>query len=173
MNSPDGQVIAIDGKTLRRSFDAACSKAAIHMVSAWATANSISFGQLVVDEKTNEITAIPKLLEILDISGCLVTIDAMGCQSEIAQRIVDGRGRLCAGRERQPAEALRGDPRLFHRATGRRSAERAHRSTKRTRRDMAARTIVIITWRNCRMIFRSPTVARTEGDGHGGPRDRT
>jgi predicted transposase YbfD/YdcC len=85
----DGQVIAIDGKTLRRSFDAASSKAAIHMVSAWATANHISLGQVVVDEKSNEITAIPKLLEILDLSGCLVTIDAMGCQKEIARKIVD------------------------------------------------------------------------------------
>jgi predicted transposase YbfD/YdcC len=85
----DGQVVAIDGKTLRRSFDAAGGKSAIHMVSAWATANHISLGQVVVDEKSNEITAIPKLLEILDISGCLVTIDAMGCQREIAQKIVN------------------------------------------------------------------------------------
>lgn len=85
----DGQIVAIDGKTLRRSFDAASSKSAIHMVSAWATANHISLGQVVVDEKSNEITAIPKLLEILAISGCLVTIDAMGCQTEIAERIVD------------------------------------------------------------------------------------
>jgi predicted transposase YbfD/YdcC len=83
-----GQVVAIDGKTLRRSFDAASSKAAIHMVSAWATANCISLGQVVVDEKSNEITAIPKLLEIIAISGCLVTIDAMGCQTEIAEKIV-------------------------------------------------------------------------------------
>jgi len=83
-----GQIVAIDGKTLRRSFDAASSKAAIHMVSAWATANCISLGQVVVDAKSNEITAIPKLLEILTISGCLVTIDAMGCQTEIAQKIV-------------------------------------------------------------------------------------
>ena len=83
-----GQVIAIDGKTLRRSFNAASSKAAIHMVSAWATANHISLGQVVVDEKSNEITAIPKLLEIIAISGCLVTIDAMGCQTEIAEKIV-------------------------------------------------------------------------------------
>src|SRR5512135_3048019 len=83
-----GQIIAIDGKTLRRSFDAADSKAAIHMVSAWATANHISLGQVVVDEKSNEITAIPKLLEIIAISGCLVTIDAMGCQTEIAEKIV-------------------------------------------------------------------------------------
>ena len=86
-----GQVVAIDGKTLRRSFDAASSKSAIHMVSAWATANQISLGQIVVDEKSNEITAIPKLLQILEISGCLVTIDAMGCQTEIAQEIVDAK----------------------------------------------------------------------------------
>ena len=85
----DGQIVAIDGKTLRRSFDAASSKSAIHMVSAWATANHISLGQIVVDAKSNEITAIPKLLEILEISGCLVTIDAMGCQTEIAQSILD------------------------------------------------------------------------------------
>lgn len=85
----DGQIVAIDGKTLRRSFDKASSKAAIHMVSAWATANHVSLGQVVVDAKSNEITAIPKLLEILEISGCLVTIDAMGCQKEIAQKIVD------------------------------------------------------------------------------------
>lgn len=85
----DGQVVAIDGKTLRRSFDAASSKSAIHMVSAWATANHISLGQVVVDEKSNEITAIPRLLEILEISDCLVTIDAMGCQTEIARAIVD------------------------------------------------------------------------------------
>jgi len=84
----DGQIVAIDGKTLRRSFDAASSKAAIHMVSAWATANCISLGQVVVDAKSNEITAIPKLLEMLELSGCLVTIDAMGCQTEIAAKIV-------------------------------------------------------------------------------------
>ena len=86
-----GQVIAIDGKTLRRSFDAATSKSAIHMVSAWATANQTSLGQVVVDAKSNEITAIPKLLEMLEISGCLVTIDAMGCQTQIAQKIIDGK----------------------------------------------------------------------------------
>ena len=91
----DGQVIAIDGKTLRRSFDAASSKAAIHMVSAWATANHISLGQVVVDAKSNEITAIPKLLEMLELSGSLVTIDAMGCQTEIARQIVDAGADYC------------------------------------------------------------------------------
>lgn len=106
----DGQVIAIDGKTLRRSFDAASSKAAIHMVSAWATANHISLGQVVTDAKSNEITAIPKLLEILEMSGCLVTIDAMGCQKEIAQKIVDAKADyVLAVKDNQPklCEAIR------------------------------------------------------------------
>jgi predicted transposase YbfD/YdcC len=99
----DGQVVAIDGKTLRRSFDAVNSKAAIHMVSAWATANQISLGQVVVDAKSNEITAIPKLLEMLDLSGALVTIDAMGCQTEIAQQIVEAKADYClAVKSNQP-----------------------------------------------------------------------
>jgi predicted transposase YbfD/YdcC len=98
-----GQVVAIDGKTLRRSFDTATSKSAIHMVSAWATANQISLGQVVVDEKSNEITAIPKLLKILEISGCLVTIDAMGCQTKIAQAIIDAEADyVLAVKENQP-----------------------------------------------------------------------
>jgi predicted transposase YbfD/YdcC len=99
----DGQLVAIDGKTLRRSFDAARSKAAIHMVSAWATANHITLGQVVVDAKSNEITAIPKLLEMLELSGCLVTIDAMGCQTEIAAAIVDaGADYVLAVKANQP-----------------------------------------------------------------------
>lgn len=106
----EGQVVAIDGKTLRRSFDAASSKAPIHMVSAWATANHISLGQVVTDAKSNEITAIPKLLEILEIEGCLVTIDAMGCQREIAQEIVaSGADYVLAVKDNQPKlhEAIR------------------------------------------------------------------
>ncbi len=99
----DGQVIAIDGKTLRRSYDKASSKAAIHMVSAWATENHISLGQVVVDEKSNEITAIPKLLEVIEISGALVTIDAMGCQKEIAAKIVARGADYClAVKDNQP-----------------------------------------------------------------------
>jgi hypothetical protein len=85
----DGQIIAIDGKTLRRSFDKANSKSAIHMISAWATTSNINLGQAVVDSKSNEITAIAKLPEILEIAGSLVTIDTMGCKTEIAQKIVD------------------------------------------------------------------------------------
>lgn len=91
----DGQLIAIDGKTLRRSFDTADNRAAIHMVSAWATVNQISLGQVVVDAKSNEITAIPKLLQMLELSGALVTIDAMGCQTEIAQQIAGAGADYC------------------------------------------------------------------------------
>ena len=129
----DGQVVAIDGKTLRRSFDAASGKAAIHMVSAWATANHISLGQVVVDAKSNEITAIPKLLEMLEISGCLVTIDAMGCQTEIAQKIVDGGGGLRAGREGKPTDAAQGIEDVLRRSLGGRL--RPHEGASLSRRE--------------------------------------
>ena len=84
--------IAIDGKTLRRSHDRSSGKSALHLVSAWATANHLSLGQVAVDGKSNEITAIPKLLETLDLSGAIVTIDAMGCQKGIAMKIREGGG---------------------------------------------------------------------------------
>ena len=85
-----GEVVAIDGKTARRSYDRAGKKGAIHMVSAWASQQSLTLGQVKTDEKSNEITAIPQLLEMLDLNGCIVTIDAMGCQREIAQQITEG-----------------------------------------------------------------------------------
>jgi len=85
-------VVAIDGKTLRRSFDTAADKAAIHMISAWAADNGVVFGQLAVDSKTNEITAIPTLLAMLDIKGLTVTIDAIGCQKAIAEQIISQGG---------------------------------------------------------------------------------
>jgi len=83
-----GQVIAIDGKTLRRSHNKSDDKKAIHMISAWASSNQIVLGQLKTNEKSNEITAIPHLLKLLDISGCIITIDAMGTQKNIAQTII-------------------------------------------------------------------------------------
>ena len=83
-----GQVVPIDGKKLRRSHDKTLGKNAIHMVSAWASENHVVLGQIKVDDKSNEITAIPQLLDLLEISGCIVTIDAMGCQKEIARKIV-------------------------------------------------------------------------------------
>lgn len=85
-----GQVIAIDGKTVRRSHDRGIGKQAIHMVNVWASATGLALGQMKVAEKSNEITAIPELLRMLDVSGCIVTIDAMGCQKEIARQIVAG-----------------------------------------------------------------------------------
>ena len=84
-----GQIIAIDGKMLRHSFDRGLGKAAIHMVSAWASVNRLVLGQLKVAEKSNEITAIPELLKLLVLKGCIVTIDAMGCQTEIVALIVE------------------------------------------------------------------------------------
>ena len=85
-----GQVIAVDGKKLRRSHDQAAGKAAIYMVSAWATQNQLVLGQTKVAGKSNEITAIPELLQVLDISGCIVTIDAIGTQTEIVETIREG-----------------------------------------------------------------------------------
>lgn len=90
--SSGGKLIAIDGKSLRHSFDRASQKAAIHMVSAWATANHLVFGQIITDAKSNEITAIPLLLKMLDLTDSTVSIDAMGCQKDIAQTIIDGGG---------------------------------------------------------------------------------
>ena len=84
-----GQVVAIDGKTVRRSHDSRTGQEAIHMVSAWASENSLVLGQTRTDAKSNEITAIPRLLEMLELKGCIVTIDAMGCQKEIARKILD------------------------------------------------------------------------------------
>jgi predicted transposase YbfD/YdcC len=83
----EDRLVALDGKTLRGSADHETGRAAIHMASAWATENQLSLGQVVVAERSNEITAIPGLLRVLEISGALVTIDAMGCQREIAERI--------------------------------------------------------------------------------------
>jgi predicted transposase YbfD/YdcC len=120
----EDHLVAIDGKTLRGSGDHERGRAAIHMVSAWAAENKLSLGQVVVSEKSNEITAIPELLQLLDISGALVTIDAMGCQREIAERIRDGGGDYAlAVKQNQPklyeqvegaiSEALDGDTEDF------------------------------------------------------------
>ncbi len=98
----DGQVIAVDGKQLRGSKDSFLGKRAIYMVSAWAEANELVLGQRKVDEKSNEITAIPELLKILDISGCIITIDAIGTQTKIAKAIIDrGANYLLSVKENQ------------------------------------------------------------------------
>jgi predicted transposase YbfD/YdcC len=107
----ESRLIAIDGKTLRGSYNRRDGKAAIHMVSAWARENTLSLGQVVVDEKSNEITAIPALLEVLELSGAIVTIDAMGCQKEIAAKIRErGGDYVPAVKQNQPTlyEQVRG-----------------------------------------------------------------
>lgn len=92
-----GEVIALDGKTLRHSFDTASGQAALHLVSAWASENGVSLGQLKVDGKSNEISALPALLKLLDVHGCVVTIDAIGCQKELAKQIVNQGGDYVLG----------------------------------------------------------------------------
>jgi len=87
----DGDIVPIDGKTLRHSDDKAIGKNAIHMVSAWSTQNQMVLGQIKTEDKSNEIKAIPKLLNLLDIAGCIVTIDAMGCQKDITKKIIEKR----------------------------------------------------------------------------------
>jgi predicted transposase YbfD/YdcC len=97
------RLIPIDGKALRGSYDRRDGRAAIHMVSAWAAENQLSLGQVVVQEKSNEITAIPELLRLLEISGAIVTIDAMGCQKDIAAQIQQqGADYVLAVKENQP-----------------------------------------------------------------------
>jgi predicted transposase YbfD/YdcC len=108
-----GQLVAIDGKRIRRSFAHAWSQsAAAHLISAFVTANATVFGQLAVDSKENEIVAIPRLLQLLDLHGATVTIDAIGCQMTIAQQIVEqGGGYVLCVKDNQPglARALQAD----------------------------------------------------------------
>lgn len=91
-NLTQGQIIPIDGKKVRRSHDQEGGKSAIHMVSAWASANRLVLAQVKVDEKSNEINAIPQLLEVLELADCIVTMDAMGCQTKFAKMIIEKKG---------------------------------------------------------------------------------
>ena len=103
VEATNGRVIAIDGKTLRRSYDTASGQGALHLVSAWATANHLTLGQCAVAEKSNEITAIPELLKLLELTGAVVTIDALGCQTAIAAQIEQAGGDyVLAVKENQP-----------------------------------------------------------------------
>ena len=96
------QVIALDGKTLRRLHDRNSGKEAIHLVNARAAVNTLTLGQVKTEEKSNQITAIPRLLEMLELNGCIVTIDAMGCQKEIARGILErGANYVLAVKENQ------------------------------------------------------------------------
>ncbi len=90
VQSTEGKLVAVDGKTVRRSFAKEDDKKALHLVSAWCAENNVVLGQIATHAKSNEITAIPELLELLDLRGATVTIDAMGCQTAIAKKIIDG-----------------------------------------------------------------------------------
>lgn len=94
LSLPEGEprMIAIDGKTMRRTFDRNSGLSALHLVSAWATDAGLTLGQVAADADSNEITAIPKLLDLIDVKGSIVTIDAAGCQKEIAEKIVQKKG---------------------------------------------------------------------------------
>jgi predicted transposase YbfD/YdcC len=107
----DGQIVAADGKTLRRSHNRSEGKKALQMVSAWASTNSIVLGQRKVDDESNEITAVPELLDILEIAGCIVTLDAIHCQRETAETIIEKEADyVLPVKENQPRllEALQG-----------------------------------------------------------------
>jgi predicted transposase YbfD/YdcC len=105
-DASQGRLVPIDGKALRHSFDRANQKGALHLVSAWASENRLTLGQIAVDEKSNEITAIPRLLEMIEIKGAVVSIDAMGCQTSVAEKIVDKEGDyVLAVKDNQPTLA--------------------------------------------------------------------
>src|SRR3978361_2347963 len=105
-------VVAIDGKVLRRSFDRASEKSALHMISAWGCEQRLVLAQVPTDAKSNEITAVPKLLELLSLKGTIVTVDALNCQRAIAQQIVDQGGDYMLALKGNQA-TLHDDVRLF------------------------------------------------------------
>ena len=105
LNEDDNKqpTIAIDGKTMRRSHDRGRGLGPLHLVSAWASEHGLSLGQVATEDKSNEITAIPELIDQIDVKGAIVTIDAMGCQKEIAKKIVDAKGDyVLAVKDNQP-----------------------------------------------------------------------
>lgn len=152
-----GEVIALDGKTVRHSFDAATGQAAIHLVSAWATESGLCLGQVKVDSKSNEITAIPALLKLLDITGCVITTDAMGCQKAVAKQIIAKKGEYVLALKGNQSN-LHEDVKLFFedaRAQGfyQRNEERriAHRYYETTEKDHGR-----IETRRCWLVSTEP-----------------
>lgn len=140
----EGQVVALDGKCLRGSADSYLGKEAIYMVSAWATADHLVLGQRKVDAKSNEITAVPELLALLDIQGCIVSVDALNCQKKTATQIIQqGGDYLLALKDNHPH--LHEDVRnLFVWAAGSDFAEMVHDQCQRTGSDHGR-----IETRNC------------------------
>lgn len=126
----DGEVVAIDGKTLRRSYDRGSGKAALHMVSAWASERHMVLGQVKTEEKSNEITAIPELLQVLDLSGCIVSCDAMGCQRAIVEQVIDEGADYVLALKANQKQLYEDVKALFGRLESNgRAPERQHKST--------------------------------------------
>ena len=136
-------VVALDGKTLRRSFDRAAGQSPLHMLHAWSVGQRLLLGQLAVDEKSNEITAVPKLLELLSLKGCIVTADALNCQRAIAARVVEqGADYVLALKANQPS--LHDDVRRFL-ADPQRPADATHRTVDAEHGRIETRTSAVCT----------------------------
>ena len=103
----EGEIIALDGKTHRRTHDRKRGVKALHMVSAWGCRNGVVLGQVKTDEKSNEIAAVPELLEKLELKGCIVTLDAMGCQRALAKQVKEGDGEYVLTLKRNQPELER------------------------------------------------------------------
>jgi predicted transposase YbfD/YdcC len=171
LGSLEGQTIAIDGKTLRRSGESTTGKQALHLVSAWATERGVVLGQVATADHSNEITAIPVLLQLLNVRGATVTIDAMGCQKAIAQQVRDqGADYVLAvkGNQKNLEDAID-----FYMGRGHSKVPRSKlttneanhgRTDKRTYTAMAAPQVVRSEWPNAQSIVR---VCRETTDGEG------
>ena len=141
-----GQGIQIDGKTLRRSFDAASNRQALHVVSAWCNGLSVCLGQVATDEKSNEITAVPMLLELLNIDGAVVTLDAMNCQRKTVAKICDkGADYVITVKRNQKKlhKAIREEFERLGEDNFRSSRCRSHRTTRKTRGRIEERTVTV------------------------------
>jgi predicted transposase YbfD/YdcC len=172
--SLEGEAVAIDGKTLAGSGESTTAKEALHLVSAWATQHGVVLGQVATADHSNEITAIPKLLQLLDVRGAVVTIDAMGCQKEIASQVrAQGADYVLAVKDNQKnlAKAVQfqmGPGRPGH-SKGARSKlqtrDKDHgRKEQRTYTAMAAPRCITSQWPDAQSIVR---VCRETIDGHG------
>jgi len=168
--SLQGEAVAIDGKTLRRSGDSTTGKEALHLVSAWATQHGVVLGQVATADHSNEITAIPVLLQLLDVRGATVTIDAMGCQKAIARQVRDqGADYVLAVKENQKnlEEVVK-----FKLGPGRPSVPRSKLTTReknhgrqerRTYTAMAAPLAVRCQWPDAQSIVRVCRETNEEG----------
>jgi len=167
----EGETVAIDGKTLIGSGQSTTAKQALHLVSAWATKHGVVLGQVATADHSNEITAIPRLLQLLDLRGATVTIDAMGCQKEIARQVrAQGADYVLAVKDNQPslAQAIQFQLGRGHSQVPReklKTCEKSHgRQEQRTYTAMAAPPSITRHWPDAQSIVR---VCRVSTDGHG------